>query len=466
VENDMQSDYDGSNGKSMVSIYEEEPELDDYKNPIALTNETENIYLKKGTYYILFQQYSSYLGSYAFNPTFTANATFEDGDDMDTANKIYVGDTVKGQLSVNDKQDVYVFELSDKQDISMNYENDLSSYSTYALYDSDKNYVAACDFDAGKCGEPYAGTWNIGTLEAGCYYLVKNDFFMYITSDAVGSYQFQFVYGNNKPIVTDGVSLNKTSVSLLKGTTYALKATVTPADAADQSVTWSSSNEKVATVTDNGLVKAIAAGKATITVTTNDTGKTAKCVVTVTDPVKTKSVALNKSAVSLVKGNTYTLKATVKPATATNTTVKWKSSNTKVATVSSSGKITAKGYGKATITVTTKDTGKKDTCVVTVKPAVPKNYKLKKTSTNVKLSWTKMSDVTGYKIYRSTKKNSGYELVKTIKKPGTVTYSARLSSLKKKTTYYYKIVAYKTVKINGKNVQIQSNYSSYKSVKR
>ena len=77
-----------------------------------------------------------------------------------------------------------------------------------------------------------------------------------------------------------------------------------------------------------------------------------------------------------------------------------------------------------------------------------------------------MSDVTGYKIYRSTKKNSGYELVKTIKKPGTVTYSARLSSLKKKTTYYYKIVAYKTVKINGKNVQIQSNYSSYKSVKR
>lgn len=382
VENNMQPDYPGGNHKQLVGIYKEVPDLDDYGNLVPITNESENVYLKKGTYTILFQQYEEYIGSFSFTPTFTsANTTFEDGDDFETANKIYVGDIITGQLSVNDKQDVYVFELNDTQDIAMNFSNDLSDYSTYALYDADKKYVSWIDFDAGECGEPYSGTWNIGTLEAGTYYLVKDNSFMNIASQAIGSYQFELVYGSNQPIVTDGVSLNKTSISILKGTTYALKATVTPSDAADQSVTWSSSNKSVATVTGNGLVKAIAAGKATITVTTKDTGKT-------------------------------------------------------------------------------------DTCVVTVKPAVPKNFKLKKTSGNVKLSWTKISDVTGYKIYRSTKKNSGYKVVKTIKKPSTVTYSAKLSSLKKNTTYYYKIVAYKTVKINGKNTDIRSNYSSYASVKR
>ena len=85
-----------------------------------------------------------------------------------------------------------------------------------------------------------------------------------------------------EPARVNGVSLNTNSLNLTAGNSATLVATVTPNDAANQAVTWNSSNTAVATVNSNGLVEALTAGSATITVTTADGGYTATCSVTVT----------------------------------------------------------------------------------------------------------------------------------------------------------------------------------------
>lgn len=93
------------------------------------------------------------------------------------------------------------------------------------------------------------------------------------------------VEGGSTPIVNvESVSLNKTSLELEAGDSEQLTATVEPENATNKSVTWTSSNNSVATVDANGNVEAISAGTATITVTTADGGKTATCTVTVTKP--------------------------------------------------------------------------------------------------------------------------------------------------------------------------------------
>ncbi|MBQ8279207.1 MAG: Ig-like domain-containing protein [Roseburia sp.] len=176
-----------------------------------------------------------------------------------------------------------------------------------------------------------------------------------------------------------GVSLNKTSATLTaKGATTQLTATITPADASDKSVTWKSSNTSVATVSSSGLVTAVGNGTATITVTTTSGGKTATCKVTVS--IAPTGVSLNKTSATLIsKGATTQLTATVAPSNAADKSVTWKSSNTSVATVSSSGLVTAVGNGTATITVTTATGAKTATCKVTVSIA-PTGVTLNKTT--------------------------------------------------------------------------------------
>ena len=165
-------------------------------------------------------------------------------------------------------------------------------------------------------------------------------------------------------VPVSGVSLDKTSVTLTKGSTQTLVATVTPSDASNTNVSWKSSNTSVATVDANGKITAVAKGSATITVTTADGSKTANCTVSVIVPVT--GVSLDKTTMTLSGVNsTGTLTATITPSDASNTNVTWSSSNTSVATVSN-GTVTAKGAGTATITVTTADGGKKATCVVMV----------------------------------------------------------------------------------------------------
>lgn len=170
-------------------------------------------------------------------------------------------------------------------------------------------------------------------------------------------------------IKVNKITLNKTTASVTKGKTLQLTATVTPGNATKKEVKWSTSNKNVATVSTSGLVTAKSAGTATITCTAQDgSGVKATCKITVKNPVvKVTKVTLNKTTATLAPKETLTLKATVTPTNATNKAVTWKSSNTKIATVSSSGKVTAKAAGTVTITCRAKDgSGKKATCKITV----------------------------------------------------------------------------------------------------
>ena len=170
-------------------------------------------------------------------------------------------------------------------------------------------------------------------------------------------------------IPVKGVTLNKTALTLNIGASETLTATVAPADATNKKVTWTSSDAAVASVDANGKVTGVKAGEATITVTTEDGGKTATCKVTVkTATIAVTGVTLNKTALTLNIGASETLTATVAPADATNKKVTWTSSDAAVASVDANGKVTGVKAGEATITVTTEDGGKTATCKVTVKP--------------------------------------------------------------------------------------------------
>ena len=170
-------------------------------------------------------------------------------------------------------------------------------------------------------------------------------------------------------IKVNKITLNKTTASVTKGKTLQLTATVTPGNATKKEVKWSTSNKNVAMVSPSGLVTTKSAGTAIITCTAQDGSNVkATCKITVKNPVvKVTKVTLNKTTATLAPKETLTLKATVTPTNATNKAVTWKSSNTKIATVSSSGKVTAKAAGTVTITCRAKDgSGKKATCKITV----------------------------------------------------------------------------------------------------
>ena len=164
-----------------------------------------------------------------------------------------------------------------------------------------------------------------------------------------------------KVTVTNGtVTLNKTEAYVEKGKTMTLKAIVTPETLEDKSVTWTSSDKTVATVSSSGKVKGVGYGTATITCTSVAAGVSATCQVTI------GKVIISMSDFSLKKSRTTVLTAILYPTTLTDKSVTWKSSDTKVATVSSSGKVKGVGAGTATITCTSNATGLKGTCTVTV----------------------------------------------------------------------------------------------------
>ena len=160
--------------------------------------------------------------------------------------------------------------------------------------------------------------------------------------------------------IEGSVKLNKTKATIEKGKTLKLKATVTPTYLEDKSVTWQSSDTKVAKVSSSGKVTAVNPGTATITCTSNVTSAKATCKVTV------GYVKLDKTEAYVEKGKTMTLKSTVFPETLADKSVTWESSDTKIATVTSAGKVKGVKYGTATITCTSVATGVKATCQVTV----------------------------------------------------------------------------------------------------
>ncbi len=168
-------------------------------------------------------------------------------------------------------------------------------------------------------------------------------------------------------VAVTSISISNTSLALDVGQTSVLSAAVSPSDATNKNITWSSNNKSVATV-ENGKVTAVGAGTACITAASYN-GKTAVCTVTVTAPeIQAESIKLSKSRMTLQKGDKYTLSATVLPENTTDKTVTWTTSDKTVATVSK-GVITAVGSGTCTISAKTVN-GLKAKATITVVPVL------------------------------------------------------------------------------------------------
>ena len=224
---------------------------------------------------------------------------------------------------------------------------------------------------------------------------------------------------NKKVIPVTKVTLDRTSLSLEPGETAELKATVEPDDATDKTVTWTSSDETIATVAD-GVVTAVAEGEVVITATAGD--KSATCDVTVKVPfIPVEELILDKTSLELIKGDTEIITATVKPDNATEKKVTWSSSDEKIATVDENGKVTATGAGETVITATAGEL--EATCTVAVKVPV-ESITLDKTAVTLKVGATvtlvatvKPDDATDKTVTWSSSNSS----IATVDKNGKVT---------------------------------------------
>ena len=225
------------------------------------------------------------------------------------------------------------------------------------------------------------------------------------------------------------LSLNKAIASVEAGKSLTLKPTVSPSDAHDKGVIWSSSDESVASVNSSGVVTGITEGSATIIATAKtNLNVSASCKITVTPAkdttVRVTKVKLNKTKATLVKGQKLTLKPTISPSKATNKKLTWSSSNKKVAKVDAKGVVTAIGKGTATITVKTKDGGKKATCKITVNnPPKVKSLTFSKTKVAVKKGKKKALKLTAApknSIYNEFVWTSSNKRIATVDKSGNV----------------------------------------------
>ena len=173
----------------------------------------------------------------------------------------------------------------------------------------------------------------------------------------------------NVVIPVSSVSLNQTYVDILKNSTINLIATVLPENAYNKTLSWKSNKTSVATVDQNGMVTAKAVGTATITATTTDgTNLSASCEIHVYNVAT--SITLNETLITLNVGESEILTVTISPnnTLAQQYPIQWTSSNTSVATVDASGKITAIKNGTAIITASTTDgSNLSATCQVTVR---------------------------------------------------------------------------------------------------
>ncbi len=177
--------------------------------------------------------------------------------------------------------------------------------------------------------------------------------------------------GAAAPVSVTGVDINQGSATALApGDTLQLNATIAPSNASNKGMTWSTSAASKVTVSSDGLITAVAAGSANITVTTADGGFTDVIAVTVATAAVT-GVSVAPTAVTLLPTQTQQLTATVLPSNAGNKSVNWSTSAASKATVNSTGLVTAVAVGAASITATTVENGFVASATITVASSIP-----------------------------------------------------------------------------------------------
>lgn len=171
------------------------------------------------------------------------------------------------------------------------------------------------------------------------------------------------------PVAVTAITISPKTPSISVNGTQQLNVSVTPENATDKSVTWSSSNPGIATVNSAGVVNGVSQGTVMITARSNsNTNVTDTCTVTVIDEtVEVLEIAVMPKTLTIALGEARGLSVSVKPENATDKSVIWSSSNSAVASVNGSGVVIGQSDGTATITArSNSNTNITDTCTVTV----------------------------------------------------------------------------------------------------
>ena len=211
----------------------------------------------------------------------------------------------------------------------------------------------------------------------------------YVEICGVGTAVITVTAGNVKaackitvPQLIDWIEFDEDEIELKAGQTYQLKPYISPSDATNKKLKYTSSDTKVAEVSASGLVTAKSEGEAKIRAAATDgSDEYAVCYVTVTGKAKVTGITLDRTSAEVKRGEKLTLNATVSPSYASNKKVVWKSANTKIATVDANGSVTAKAPGRTKITVTSSENSSYQvSCTVTVPYKI--TYKLNKGKNN------------------------------------------------------------------------------------
>ena len=211
----------------------------------------------------------------------------------------------------------------------------------------------------------------------------------YVEICGVGTTVITVTAGNVKaackitvPQLIDWIEFDEDEIELKAGQTYQLKPYISPSDATNKKLKYTSSDTKVAEVSASGLVTAKSEGEAKIRAAATDgSDEYAVCYVTVTGKAKVTGITLDRTSAEVKRGEKLTLNATVSPSYASNKKVVWKSANTKIATVDANGSVTAKAPGRTKITVTSSENSSyQASCTVTVPYKI--TYKLNKGKNN------------------------------------------------------------------------------------
>ena len=218
---------------------------------------------------------------------------------------------------------------------------------------------------------------NVATVNASSGYIYAKAIGsarIYATAqDGSGKSDYITVTVTNSTVFVSSIELNRTSISLEKGKSFSLSATVCPENATNRTLIWSSSNENIATV-NGGVIYARAKGSATISVSASDgSGKTASCTVYVNENVWVSSVTINPVSKTMAIGESAYLSAVILPENATNKCLFWASSDTSIVSVNwNSGLVIARGVGTATIYAAAQDGSRqKGSCSITVMETIP-----------------------------------------------------------------------------------------------
>ena len=211
----------------------------------------------------------------------------------------------------------------------------------------------------------------------------------YVEICGVGTAVITVTAGNVKavckitvPQLIDWIEFDEDEIELKAGQTYQLKPYISPSDATNKKIKYTSSDTKVAEVSASGLVTAKSEGEAKIRAAATDgSDEYAVCYVTVTGKAKVTGITLDRTSAEVKRGEKLTLNVTVSPSYASNKKVVWKSANTKIATVDANGSVTAKAPGRTKITVTSSENSSyQASCTVTVPYKI--TYKLNKGKNN------------------------------------------------------------------------------------